>query len=285
MEPLRERIQQIKERRPIYRDLVDFYGRIREEQEKIKGSLKVDPILPTKELKDLLAEEGFPLLQREEFPLDLGACITLFQTLCRIAKDANPHMSEQVPKIEEALGEKGGDLKELMKEILKNRKRKIERISKKFGLDEKVLLFLIENSTKPSIEAGMETISKGLEPTSWFKGICPICGSLPSLSLLEEESGKRSLVCSFCGYQWGTERLLCPFCNNREAGSLHYFYAEGEESCRIDVCEKCRHYIKTFDLRKRGVSDPSLEDVATLHLDILASQKGYQRAVPSPWGS
>jgi hypothetical protein len=29
--------------------------------------------------------------------------------------------------------------------------------------------------------------------------------------------------------------------------------------------------------------DPILEDLATLHLDILASEKGYQRPVPNLW--
>jgi formate dehydrogenase maturation protein FdhE len=28
-----------------------------------------------------------------------------------------------------------------------------------------------------------------------------------------------------------------------------------------------------------------LEDLATLHLDISASQKGYKRPVPNPWTS
>jgi formate dehydrogenase maturation protein FdhE len=26
-----------------------------------------------------------------------------------------------------------------------------------------------------------------------------------------------------------------------------------------------------------------LEDLSTLHLDLLASQKGYKRPVPNPW--
>jgi formate dehydrogenase maturation protein FdhE len=36
-------------------------------------------------------------------------------------------------------------------------------------------------------------------------------------------------------------------------------------------------------LRKIEEIDPALEDLATLHLDILASQKGYKRPVPNPW--
>jgi formate dehydrogenase maturation protein FdhE len=37
------------------------------------------------------------------------------------------------------------------------------------------------------------------------------------------------------------------------------------------------------DYRKMEDSDPILEDLATLHLDILGSQKGYKRPVPNPW--
>jgi FdhE protein len=90
---------------------------------------------------------------------------------------------------------------------------------------------------------------------------------------------KQYLPCSYCGYQWRIERLFCQFCNNKEQEFLHYFYAEGEEAYRIDPCEKCHQYIKTIDLRKIEVIDPILKDLATLHLDILASQKGYKRPV------
>jgi FdhE protein len=281
LDKLKERIQQIKKKRPIYQELLDFYQKVREEQEKIKASLKIKSILVKKEWKDLLKKEGFPLLQKQDFPLDIEASIHLFQSLCRIAKDANPYMSEKVGKIEETLTREELNLKELFREALKD--KNLEQIIEKLGCDKNVFLFLIQNSTKPSIEAGMKHVSEELESETWLKGFCPVCGSLPYLSLLGGEVGKRSLLCSFCGYQWPIERLFCPFCNNNEQESLHYLYAEGEESYRIDVCEKCRHYIKTFDLRKMEVPDPSLEDLATLHLDLLASKRDYQRPVPNPW--
>jgi FdhE protein len=95
--------------------------------------------------------------------------------------------------------------------------------------------------------------------------------------------GKRYLLCSFCDYQWRIDRIFCPFCSNKDHESLHYLFAEEEEAYRIDLCEKCHQYIKTIDYRKLEESDPVLEDLATLHLDILASQKGYKRPVPNPW--
>ncbi|MGO8990305.1 MAG: formate dehydrogenase accessory protein FdhE [bacterium] len=95
--------------------------------------------------------------------------------------------------------------------------------------------------------------------------------------------GKRYLLCSSCGYPWRIDRLFCPFCSSKDQDSLHYFHGEGEETHRIDLCDNCHHYIKTIDYRNLQESDPVLEDLATLHLDILATQKGYKRPVPNPW--
>jgi FdhE protein len=158
-------------------------------------------------------------------------------------------------------------------------------VADEFGLHKKVFSFLIWNSVKPSIEAGMEQLRSEVDSEAWLKGYCPVCGSLPSLSLLKEETGKRYLLCSFCGYQWRADRLFCPFCSNKDQESLHYFHGEGEETHRIDLCDKCHQYIKTIDYRNLQESDPVLEDLATLHLDLLATQKGYKRPVPNPWST
>ena len=189
-------------------------------------------------------------------------------------------MADQVKKIEEALDKKKRDLKKLLNGGVNE--SKIEEITDEFGLDKKLFSFFIQESIRPSIEAGVEKIFNELDTETWLKGFCPICGSLPYLSLLKEEVGKRYLLCSYCGYQWRIERLVCPFCKNKEQESLQYFYGEGEEAYRIDLCDKCHQYIKTIDLRKIEEIDPALEDLATLHLDILASQKGYKRPSPTP---
>ena len=278
---LKNRIQQIKKKRPGYREILDFYQKVREAQDSIKASLKIKPILLRKEWKELLAKEGFSLIQKEDFPLDIEASVKLFQALCQIGKEVNPHMAEQVGKIKEILANKRIDLKKLLKEGVKE--QRIQQIADEFGLDIKVFSFLIQSSVRPSIETGMEQLRSELDPETWLKSHCPVCGSLPSLSLLKGEGGKRYLLCSYCGYQWRIDRLFCPFCNNKEQKSLQYFSGEGEEAYRIDLCDKCHQYIKTIDYRTLEELDPALEDLATLHLDILASQKGYKRPVPNPW--
>jgi FdhE protein len=280
---LEKRIQQLKQKRPGYKDILDFYQKVKEAQDKAKASLKIEPIKLKQEWKELLTKEGFSLIKKEDFPLDIEASAGLFQSLCKIGKEANPHMAEQGKKIQTMIEKKKIDLKKLFKEGLKE--GRIEKVADEFGLDQKVLLFLVQNSIRPSIEAGVEQLRSEVDPEKWLKGYCPICGSLPSLSLLKEEVGKRYLLCSYCGYQWRTDRMFCPFCNNKEQGSLQYFYGEGEETYRIDLCDKCHQYIKMIDQRIIGEGDLVLEDLATLHLDILASQKGYKRPVPHPWAA
>jgi len=281
MEPLKKRIQQIKKKRPGYKAMLDFYQKIREEQRKTKSSLTLKPIALKKEWKDLLEKEGFPLLEKKDFPLDIEASLSLFKSLCQIGKEANPHMAEEVKKIEKAMSEKKIDMSTLFKEG--GNEQKVEEIAKEFGLDKKILLFFIHSSLKPSIETGVEKLSHEIETESWMRGSCPVCGSLPCLSLLKEDVGKRYLLCSHCGYQWRIDRMICPYCNNRDHESLQFFYAEEEKTHRVDLCEKCHQYIKTIDLRTIGETDFLLEDLATLHLDIVASKRGYKRPVPNPW--
>ena len=281
MGTLRERAQQLKEKRPGYGALLDFYVAVRESQVASRDSVRVDSVKVKKNGKGLPAEEGLPLVGKEDFPLDSEASIRLFRSLCRIGKAANPHMAGEVEKIREALGKKKIDLKKLFDGGVKE--ETIGQVAAESGLDETILSFFLHSSIRPSIEAGVEQVCGELDPETWRKGHCPVCGSLPSLSLLKGEEGRRYLLCSFCGFEWRVDRLCCPACDNREQESLGYFFGEGEEVFRIDLCDACQHYIKTIDYRNLEESDPCLEDLATLHLDLLAAQKGYRRAVPNPW--
>ena len=60
---------------------------------------------------------------------------------------------------------------------------------------------------------------------------------------------------------------------------LRYFYTEKEgRAYRIDVCDKCKRYIKTIDAKELGMEViPRIEDVGTMYLDILAEKQGYKR--------
>jgi len=281
MGTLRERAQQLKEKRPGYGALLDFYVAVRESQVASRASVRVDSVKVKKNGKDLPAEERFSLVGKEDFPIDMEASIDLFRSLCRLGSAANPHIASQVEKIDRALHDRTMDLEALLTGGGKD--QAIEQVAANRGLDKQVLSFLVRSSTRPSIEAGREQLRGEFDPETWRKTRCPVCASPPALSLLRGEGGMRYSLCSCCGCQWKIDRLSCSVCGSREQGALHYFCGEGEDACRIDLCDTCHHYIKTIDYRSLEESDPSLEDLATLHLDVLAARKGYRRAVPNPW--
>jgi FdhE protein len=258
--------------------MLDFYQKIREAQERIQLSLKQKSSFFR---TDLLKKEGLPLFQKREFPVDGEASVALFHTLCQIAKETNPYLSEQVNKLEATLESQKIDLKMLLEKAWDE--KRIEQAAGDFGVAPGVVAFLVQNTVKPSVVATVKQLQNEMDAESWLRGYCPVCGSLPSLSLLRNETGTRFLLCSFCDFQWRLERLTCPYCDNREPGSLRYFSGEGEETHRIDLCDRCHQYIKTIDFRITEVFEPLLEDLATLHLDLLASQQGYRRPVPNLW--
>jgi FdhE protein len=281
MGTLRERARQLKEKRPGYGAVLDFYVLVRESQATSKASVRVGPVKVKKDGKGLQLEEGLSLVEKVDLPIDMEASIDLFRSMCRLGSAANSHIATQVEKIDQALLDCTINLKSLLGGSWKE--ESIEQVAADRGFDARVLSFLVQSSTRPSIEAGMEQLRSEVDAETWLKSHCPVCGSLPSLNLLKGEGGKRYSLCSYCGYQWRIDRLSCSVCSNKEQGSLKYFYGEGEEAYRIDLCDKCNHYIKTIDYRNLEESDPSLEDLATLHLDVLAAQKGYERSVSNPW--
>lgn len=275
MEKLKERIQEITRKRPGYREILNFYQQIRKKQEVVRAAVRTKTPFSKNQWEEILATKDFPLLERKVFPLDMEAMLVLFKSLCRIAGKANPYMVGEVEKIEDGLYKRKFNFQEMFEEgFLES---KIERGAKELGCDKNVFFFLLYSSIKPFVEAKIDQLPTNLNTETWLQGYCPICGSLPCLSLLKEEAKKRILLCSYCGYRWPAERLFCPFCSNRKQGSLLYFYAEGEEFCHIELCDNCHRYIKTLDWTETEKPDPLLEDLATLHLDILASQKGYKR--------
>lgn len=135
----------------------------------------------------------------------------------------------------------------------------------------------IEESLRPELEVIAEQYGAAVEKSEWMEGYCPICGKEPKIGeIRESEDGRRYLFCHQCGYKWHFRRIKCPFCGNEEQHSLAYFAVEGEERYRVDVCNKCRRYIKIVELPKSSEDvNLDVEDIATLHLDVLAYEEGY----------
>ncbi|MEW6038605.1 MAG: formate dehydrogenase accessory protein FdhE [Pseudomonadota bacterium] len=113
---------------------------------------------------------------------------------------------------------------------------------------------------------------------------CPVCGSLPVASLLQTGGavhGLRYLVCGLCGCEWNRPRILCIHCGSSR--DLAYFAVEGlGEAVKAEGCGACKTYLKIMDRGKDAAIDPFADDIASLALDLLMAEEGYQRLGLNP---
>ena len=265
----------LKEQRPAYLKMLDFYESVFVAQEESKKNIDFAPIQISDGLLSLKSKQKFPLIKPAEFIVDTKAASKLCLEICDIANNANPHLAQSAQKFLRAI-QNDFDLKALFRLVLEPDPRQFEEVAGQLDLDQNVLTFFIYNSVNPSLRLGAEQLAVYLEGQDpWQQGYCPICGNPPVLSMLEDE-GRRTLICSFCWHTWPVKRGLCPFCDKHGSKTSGYFFSQEENEYRVYTCEHCKKYIKTIDTAKtdRWIYPP-LEQVVTLHLDIQANQKGY----------
>jgi FdhE protein len=123
-------------------------------------------------------------------------------------------------------------------------------------------------------------IRVGLEPLAagrWKEGYCPVCGGFPKLGEFRGLEQLRWLRCGLCASEWQFPRLRCPGCGNHDHRQLGYLHVEGEQNkCRAATCEECRQYVKMVaTLTPLAPLQLWVTDVATVHVDLLAADKGF----------
>src|SRR5262245_52774774 len=114
------------------------------------------------------------------------------------------------------------------------------------------------------------------DESRWLRRYCPTCGSLPAMAQLVgvDPGRRRFLSCGCCGTRWRYGRTLCPFCE-ADSHRLTVLAIEGEGGLRIDYCESCRGYLKTYV--GEGNETVLLADWTSIHLDLLALDRGLKR--------
>ena len=115
----------------------------------------------------------------------------------------------------------------------------------------------------------------------WLRSHCPTCGGPPAMAqLVDKDSARmRKLSCGRCRTRWQFQRTGCPFCDGQDDHRLAVLTVEGEAGMRIDYCERCQGYLKTYD--GQGNEEVMLADWTSIHLDLLARDRGLKRLAAS----
>jgi FdhE protein len=115
----------------------------------------------------------------------------------------------------------------------------------------------------------------------WLRSYCPTCGSPPAMAQLvgSDPGRQRFLSCGCCATRWRYQRTKCPFCESQDDHRISIVTVEGEGGLRIDYCESCRGYLKTYDAE--GNEGVMLDDWTSIHLDMIARERGLKRLAAS----
>jgi FdhE protein len=277
-EKIISRVQQGRHENPEYESFLDFWEKILLVQATFYPNIPLKKNL-SEPLNLLKLKEGFPLISWNSFPVEENLFKKLFIALCQATRKSNKKFEQEIPRIEKWLADKGQSFSEWLRLFFLDEGDSFIQKAVDYGLDANLTTFLFFSSLKPFLKARSEELAQQLAETKeeWNRGYCPVCGSRPLLSFLKE-GGKKAGICSACEDIWPLPRFFCPNCENTDQKTMGFFFIEGDEGVRIEVCERCSHYLKTLDLRKKVLEPiPVLEDLLTTHLDLWAQKKGYKK--------
>jgi FdhE protein len=219
---------------------------------------------------------GLPLLSPEDLSVDRDAATAFLSGLLDVLRRVGREGHADLDRIGKELSGGSLDLASLYIACLTRKRDVVDQAASTLSVRAPLLTFVLEIPLK----IALERISSSLPPErfdGWKEGYCPVCGSRAGMAELSGEEGKRRLSCSSCFFRWPYPRIQCPYCGNADPETLSYFTA-GDGPTRVGVCRKCSRYLKTRDARLGNADVPlEAEDLATLHLDLLAGKEGFER--------
>jgi len=219
---------------------------------------------------------GLPLLSPEALSVDRDAATAFLSGLLDVLRRVGREGHADLDRIGGGLSDGSLDLASLYVACLARKRDVVDQAAASLSVQAPLLAFVLEIPLKTALER----VSSSLPAErfdGWKEGYCPVCGSRAGMAELSGDEGKRRLSCSACFFLWPFPRIQCPYCGNADPETLSYFTA-GDGPTRVGVCRGCSRYLKICDTRLGNANVPlEAEDLATLHLDLLAGKEGFER--------
>jgi FdhE protein len=269
-------IRDLKDRSPDMGPLLTYYERVLEAQNGAGAAFKCDAGGLDIDSHRKRSVEKKPFFDPDDFSMDWDMFDRLFLGLSEIARQhADLDKSEDVWPV--SLSGANSWHENLLKGLLVDTAA-LDDCADRAGIDRSSFTFLCSQAAVPFLEKHAESVIECIDVSVWDQGHCPVCGAEPIMGKLEKETGKRVLQCHQCRTEWPFKRLTCPFCGNNEQGKQRYFLDKDDKSCRVEVCDECKAYIKAVDARETEKEICLfVENIATLHLDLVAKNEGFVR--------
>jgi FdhE protein len=262
--------------------LFKVYRKVLKAQLDHLNEIHVSVNLSGEEIKNCF-RNGQYLMSKQKFFVDVDLFKNIFFSLCQAIKKASPGAPDSLQQLCDAKEFETDNLKDLLDKIKLFNKQKFEDFIKNIGMDKKtgvdgeIIVFVFFSALSPFYSLFTKEVRKIVDFSLWRRGYCPVCGQTAVIAKHRSEDGARVLHCWLCHAEWVYPRLVCPYCENKDQKQLRFFYVPGDKSRQVHVCEKCKKYLKTIDMKiiQKDVH-LDVEAIATGYLDIVAEREGYR---------
>lgn len=258
--------------------------------ERLLGEALTPVAFPPKESWQELTKDGLPLLQHE----DLLPCVAA-AAAGRLDGALSLVLGSQDIETPEEMHQSLTDLRAfaanqeaataLFTALLQQDDAAIRHLAAEHGLQE-TSLRLFGWAVIDALVPAEAKDAAVWEEAGWTRNYCPVCGRQPVMAVLRKEQHGRArfLVCDGCHTVWPYARVGCVYCGNQDLKKMKILEPEGEEAMRLDVCEECHAYLKTYQgckqINQAAPDGPDeceeiyRHDWATLHLDLAGQEQG-----------
>lgn len=275
------RLRQLAASHPM-RDFLIFIADVVSAQHEVLKSYPAVP-LPTAEALDAASRAGMPPLPAAHWPRD-PVWRTQFRRLLGLL----------LPRLE------GSPAQASVRALQAIDDDALERQADRLLQN---VMFGLDMAAAPLIAAGLQAYwthlvlatqaARGTDRLAPFGRVedatlCPCCGSRPTASVSRIDpsaGGYRYLHCSLCSAEWHMVRIKCSHCESTKG--IHYqslqpvaatqAAANVKPSIEAETCDECHHYLKIVRMDRDNQVEPVADDLATLTLDLLVSDDGFER--------
>ncbi len=292
-DPIIRRLREISQASPDLRDAALLYEAILPVLR--DADLHGGMIALTPEEVHAKLEDGRPLLSELELDLDIEAARNLVIRLAAAVEKAGKKLRPSqlrlswlsfsdnpdsgATQIRVALEKGTLDAASLLPRVAAGMHGQVTAMAQDLKLDPALLLTLAQNALKPALRMWSSLLAPLAKDVAWNNVTCFICGAPATLAELQENNQVKHLRCGSCGADWQCRRLQCMHCGNEDHTTLRYLYAENQrERMHVEACDRCHGYLKVISSFTPAPAEMlPVEDLATLHMDYIARDRGYGR--------
>lgn len=272
----RARIDGLREASPDLTPMLDYYGSVLGAQAEAFAAFHPDITGLDKKTCQSRIAEGLPVLTPDDISIDWDSFDRLCARICDIGKE-QAGISANMGEWPTPSSDRGEWRDNLLNGLLGDTSTLDEQAAA-YNVSSEIFTFVVSQAVGPFLHRYARELRENFADSSWLKGRCPICGGEALMAKLTKETGSRVLHCHLCATEWQFKRVECPFCGNDDQSTLRFFRDDRNPVYRVDVCERCKGYLKAMD--ERETDEPAclfVEHLVTVHLDIVAEREGYQR--------